>query len=105
MLNRNRVIPLSMSIRPGRDFSPTYNCFTGIMSVLRPGVSRQVCTRLLRSEFDSVIGAAVPTSADALLAGLLPVALVSCLSLYHAWSLDLRRSVAAETMQAVDGPR
>ena len=31
------VIPLRFSIRPGRDFSPTYSCFTGMIRVLFPG--------------------------------------------------------------------
>jgi hypothetical protein len=37
MLNTKRVIPPSISIRPGRDFSPTYSCRIGITSVLAPG--------------------------------------------------------------------
>ena len=34
MPNTSVVMPPRFSIRPGRDFSPTYNCFTGMISVL-----------------------------------------------------------------------
>ena len=37
MLNTNRVMLSSISIRPGRDFSPTYNRLIGMINVLWPG--------------------------------------------------------------------
>lgn len=35
--NTSRVTPLRISIRPGRDFSPTYIPLTGTTRVLSPG--------------------------------------------------------------------